>query len=452
MLQCRRRIGFIAIITVTIMLFSSCAKNKSVTNDDNGQFSPKKQLELTVWDTQGTDYVAKELDENIVEDWLVEKSKVKVTSIYGNGGGQWDMMLTRLVAGDNLPNIVHCGAGQGPAHFAKLDQLGKVWELTPEMIKKYAPEVWKRTPEKYWERIKINGKILGLPYNLAASKETLANLTDEEFNLISKMKIIPKNTVTSSSSGVIWIRDDILKRFYPQAKSYDELVALLKEKGSPIGEELLDIPINSTDEFIKFMYDIKGANIKENGKTVYSFGYTGGDNWEALSWLGADMYGYKGHNYTGTWNDMKKSIEIPLTGELIKQAARTQNKMINDNVIDPESLAHNITQFQKKVLNGQYAMVVVSLIGDPITINQQLKDAGKSFRFRPFITKVPAQEEYQQFNMESLWNDSLCLLNTLSEEEVHQVLNWINIQYTDEYEQVKNWGPKDAGLDRKSVV
>lgn len=265
---------FMALVLMVVFL-ASCTKSKPSSNlNQDGVYTPTKDLELTVWDTQGTDYVAKELSKNVVEDWLVEKTKVKVTNIYGNGGGQWDPLLTKLVAGKNLPDIIHCGAGQGSTHFAKLDQLGQVWELTPEMIQTYAPEVWKRTPARYWEEIKIDGKILGIPYNVPTSPEAFQDLPEEEIQLIMNMKTTPINTVTSSGSGVIWIRDDILKMIYPNAKSYDELKALLEERGQPIGDELMDVPIHSTKEFIDFMYKVKDLNLKENGKTKCINGFT----------------------------------------------------------------------------------------------------------------------------------------------------------------------------------
>ena len=64
----------------------------------------------------------------------------------------------------------------------------------------------------------------------------------------------------------------MLHRFYPEAKTYDELCELVEERNAPIGDELLDIPINSTEEFIKFMYDIKNADLKEGSKKIYATG------------------------------------------------------------------------------------------------------------------------------------------------------------------------------------
>lgn len=443
----KKLVGIAMICALTCSMLTACGSKKVGGIDGNGNYVPGDLLKLTVWETQGTDYAAPAVGKwDIVANWLREKTNVTIENMYGNDGGQWDTKLTKLVAGDNMPHIVHCGGYQGPAHFSKLDELNQAWELTPEMIQTYAPEVWKRTPADYWEKMSKDGKILGIPFMMNLDDAIFPEASEEEKEIIRKSSA-NYTDVTYTVSQFLWVRDDILKDFFPQAKNFKELEARIEEKGAPLEDELLDIPIYSTDEFIKFMYDIKNANYTENGKKVYAFGYHGGtDNWCALSWLGADMYGYKTHFYTSTWNENTQSIEIPLVGDLIKQAAKTQTKMIRDGVIEEESLVHTTAQYKEKVLNGQYAIAGLSAIAAPDTINDELKKAGKSFRYRPFITQVPAQKDYPAYKERTYWAESICLLKTLSEEEVHQVLNWINVQYTDEYDKVRNWGPEEAGL------
>ncbi|MBQ8588163.1 MAG: hypothetical protein IJ454_02095 [Clostridia bacterium] len=439
----------ISVLMLLIMAVSLCSCDKETVNikEENGKLVFDKKLELTVWETQGTDYApAEQPDENVVGDWLVKETNTEVVNIYGNGGGQWDAKLTKLIAGGNLPDIVHCGAGQGPAHFTKLDELKQVWHLTPEMLQKYAPNAWERIPQNLWERMTVNGNILGVPYYLTVTEETQPAASKEEIEFIQNSKVIPHNDMTYLNSQCLWIRDDILKKFYPDAKTYDELVAILNKSDKPIGDELLDIPIKTTEEYIDFMYDIKDLNLKENGKTVYTFGYNGGDNWTALCWLGADMYGYKGHNYTGTWNSEKQEIEIMLTKDILKKAAETQNKMVNDEVIEMESPAHTAALYKEKVLNGQYAIVPVDLAGGAESINAALKQAGKKYRYRPFITQVPAQKGYGAYKNDNAWGEAICFLKTLSEEELIQALNWMDTQFSDKYEEIANWGPKEAKL------
>ncbi|MBR5513668.1 MAG: hypothetical protein IKV85_06750 [Ruminococcus sp.] len=442
----KKFIALMLVCMVCITAFTACSNKKEVSGDTADGYVPQKDMEITIWNTAGTDYAAKSLNKNIVEDWLVEKSRVKVKNVYGNDGGQWDSKLSKLVAGNNLPEIVVCGSYQGPAHFSKLNALEKVWELTPELLQKYAPDVWKRVPQEYWDAIMVDGKILGIPFENQIMPQTQPEATEEELATICDLHDVVYNDISISGPQTLYIRDDILKMFYPEAKTYDELVAILEEKGTPIGDEILDVPIDSTEEYIDFMYDIKDLNLKENGKTIYPFGYFGSDNWCALAWLGADMYGYKNHYYTGTWNSITEKIEIPLAHDLIKEAARTQNKMLAEKVIDPESMACTTAQALEKITNGQYAIAPINGVGTLTEINDALKKKGKTYRYRPFYTQVPALKGYGAFKEQQLWNSSMCILKTATEEEMHQILNWINIQFTDEYESVRYWGPEEAGL------
>ena len=447
MLNFKKMVSLMVCVLLVATLLISC-KPADVTGNVSGDgYVPSKKLELTVWNTQGTDYIPKSINDDVVEKWLFEKTKVRVKNTYGNDGGQWDSKLTKLVAGNNLPDILWCQSGQGVSHFEKLKELKVLYEITPEMIQKYAPEVWKRTPESLWTDFTVDGKIMGIPFNLPVSQieEISPGISSEDSQLIKEKY---EDYVDDVTLGAIWVRDDILKMIYPEAKTYDELVALLEEKQAPIGEELLDVAIDTPEKYIDFMYKIKNLNLTEDGKKVYAYGYAGdgNDNWEAINYLGADMYGFKRHNYTATWNFETEKVEIPLTGELVKKAVKTQNEMINDGVIDPESLAHTIDQFKTKVYNGQYAICDMRRVGDTVTVNKQLEETGKKFKYRPLYTQVPSQKGYEPFKNEYKFSDSICFLNTLDEEEVIQVLNWVNMQYTSEFEDVYNWGSKEDGL------
>ncbi|RAV09934.1 hypothetical protein [Paenibacillus contaminans] len=410
----------------------------------DGAFVPKKNLELTIWNTQGTDVQAVEKPkEDIPGDWLANKTKVKVKEFYGNGGQQWEPKLTTLVASGNLPNLVMTQAGQGPAHHAKLHEGDLNWELTPELLQKYAPDVWKNVPAYIWDSIKIDGKIYGIPFTFPVDKQIDPNVSDE---LLSGYGM-PKNQITGSTVlNGLFIRDDILKKLIPTAMNYEEAMKLIKEKNAPLGDDFV-LPIKSTEEYIKFMYDIKALDLKEGNKPVYASGYDGGDNWIALSVLGADMMGYKGYYYTGWLNIPEKKMDFGYLNPAFKEAAKIQNKMITDKVIDPESLVHNAEKFKEKVMNGQYAIVPVSWVGLVDKVNEDLAKNGKTFRFVPFYTQVPQRPEFPSYvEGPPSFLDTLTILKTVKEDEVPQVLNWINTMFTEEWEEIKFWGTKEAGL------
>lgn len=436
----KKLVAMAIVLCLSVAMLAGCGGDKPSNVSEDGTFS--KRLDLTVWSTQGSDFVAPvTAKDNLVEKWLIDKTNVRIKNAYGNGGGQWESVLARLIAGDNFPELVACGGGQGPVHFGKIAEADKIWELTPEMLKTYAPDIWEKVPDAMWERIKVNGKIYGIPYNFPKT-------ADEEFadHLSAYQREDAAMSEAVSVGTDLWIRDDILKMLYPDAKTWDELVALLNEKNEPIGDELYDVPIESTEDLVKLFRDIKDLNLKVGERPVYAFGYSSVDCWVPYAQLGAQMAGYVGRNYITTWDTAKKEIVVPLLGDTIKEVALTQNRLIREKVFDPESLVIPTAQFKEKLLNGEYAVAVLSSVDHPPYINETLEKAGKPYRYRPLYTNVPAMEGYGPVKTPTTWGSAVGILKTVKEEDIPQILNWMNIQFTDEWEEVRYWGPKEAGL------
>ncbi len=407
-------------------------------------------LELTVWCTQGTDYVWQDVPDNIPEQWLKDKTGVFVENIYGNGGGQWDTMLTKLVAGDNLPDIIWCAAGQGAAHTQQVNKLGKLLSFTEETLQTYAPNVWAKVPAELWDPFRNeDGDIIGFPFMFHTDYlETVhADYTADEIQNFMDIK----GSVSNGMVVTVSVRDDILKMIYPEARSYDELMELLAEKNRPIGDEILaDVPIHTTQEYIDFMYAIRDLNLVEDGNKIYTYGLAGdgNDNWESFCYLGAAMYGANNQQYTGSWNTETNRIHVPLAGDLVKQMAKTQNQMVLDQVIDPESLVHTNAQFIEKVLQGRYAMCDASRVNtDYAALNKQLEEAGYDFGYRPlYVLLDETATGYGAVKNTTPAQHGICLTDSLTEEEALQVLSWIDLQFTEEFEEIYNWGTPEDGL------
>ncbi|MBE7059217.1 MAG: hypothetical protein E7389_00170 [Ruminococcaceae bacterium] len=443
----KRILALTLALTMALCLLAGCGSKKTAsgTFDENGNYVPAENLDVTIWYTQGQDYTSgAKLSDNVVGDWLYDKTKVNVKNIYGNDGGQWDTKLTRLIAGNNLPEIITCGAGQGPTHYAKLAEADKLWGISKEMLEKYAPNVLKRTPEKTLEKFKIGDLYYGLPYWMESTETTQPNMTAEQMEIVqNKIK-----TPNADENLTLWIRDDMLKEIYPEAKSWED-IKKLAEAGEPIGDELFDIPIKSTDEFVDFMRKLKNLNYKaNNGKPVFAFGYSGGDNWESLVYMGGDMMGYGKMFYTGAWNSKENKVFIPLVTDVIKTTAKLQNKLLNEKVFDPESLVQTSEMYKEKVNNGEYAIAVPNFAEGPEIVNSNLEASGAKYRYRPFTSQVPTPEGWKttQKDMSTAYTESIAFTKELDENGLIQLLNWVNVAFSDEFEEVYWWGPKEAGL------
>ena len=446
-MKIKKVISVLTAVTLLMATLGGCKSEdtKKGGTEVDGVYTPGDQLDLTVWNVQNTEFIPMATStENIPKDWLEEKTKVKVVNQYGNDGGHWDVKLSRLIAGDTMPDIVYIASGQGPAHFSKLKEAGKLYGLTPELLQKYAPNVWNRVPENCWNAMTSDGVILGIPFGFPYDyTETTQPAMSEE----DRIWATEYTTSAVDNSTGLHIRDDIAKKLFPEAKSWDEICALIDERQEKIGEELWDMPINSTEDFIQMFRDIAALNLTEDGKKVYAFGYSGGDLWLPLTFLGASMYGFATNTYISAWNPNTQEIVLPLNGELMKTAMLTQNRLLREGVFSPESLVQTGTSFKENVYNGLYAVTSLNFTGiDIVQINKELEAMGKSYRYRPLRVNIPQNEDYPLQFYKSPWVGALAFTTELSDDEVKQALNWINVQFSDEFEEILWWGTPEDGL------
>lgn len=425
-----------------IMIIAGCSVKRS---DVAETYSPENNLNITIWNTQGTEYQRKStIENNVVSDWLEEKTKVSIKSIYGNDGGQWDIKLSRLIAGDNLPDVIYCQTGQGASHFAKLVQENKLHGITDEMLTKYLPNVKKRVSSELLDKFRINGVLYGIPVECNSNSVNQPNMTEEMLEKVNKYYV-----VTPSDENIfgVWVRDDILQMIYPETKSWEDICNILKETGEPVGDELCDVPIYTTQDYVNFLYKIRDLGLTtENGEPVYAFGYSGTDNWDGLTYLGGDMVGYASHFYTGSWDVENECVRVPLVEDAVREAAKIQNQMVNDRVIDPESIINSSSAFREKIINGQYALCAFMYVGNWYETNEEIRKKGYDFRYRPMYVNIPNRPDYQAYYDGTFDGSSIAFTTALSEEEFIQMLNYVNVQFSDEFEEVYWWGTKEDGL------
>ncbi len=418
----------IALLIMIVLVMSSCTKIKPVSDtDENGRYIlPEKLLKLTVWNL--SEFEEDKSDADDVSDVLKEKTNVTVSKIFGNNGKIWTDRLAQLVMDGQLPNLVNAADGEGMVQFLKLDKIKKVYKLTEEEIKQYAPELWKRTPEKYWEYLKnADGDIIGIPYDLPTGEEYI----NSEYG----------DDIFPCDGKCLWIRDDILKDFYPEAKSWDETAAL---EGDFLGDVMLDVHITTTEEYIHFLYDIaNGGYTSQNGKKVFAFGYCEKNGISDMNMLGADMYGYKKRDIFTSWKEDK--INFMLDDEIIYNAFKTQNQMIYDGIIDGGSIYDTEKEYVAKVFDGRYAIISPGMNGE--AINKILEENGSGFRYRPFLTNITS--EYTPYKTKRIFGGAICILNNLNAAQVHQVLNWINAWYGEGVEPVGNPAAKDDNTENR---
>jgi hypothetical protein len=120
---------------------------------------------------------------------------------------------------------------------------------------------------------------------------------------------------TQPTNGFVYIRDDVLKMLYPDARAQSDLEDLYMKNGGFTEEEIFDIPIKSNEDFVKLLYDIKALNLTDGNQKIFpTFAFAGGDN-------------------------STKRVELALKQNFFKENLKLWNQLVADDVASQESLA-----------------------------------------------------------------------------------------------------------------
>ena len=466
----KRIIAFLLVLTMGISI-AGCGekkeKNNVKTNIEPIDFTQYKDSEeVPSWEGEKLSLIKWEQASNtssttskskIVTDDPVSKELERITGItysvdesFDNGGNSYDAVVAKLIAADDFPHIVE--NLPDPSSLIKSDYL---WDVEPYM-EKYAPtlyrifgpssktlygDLWNYQKETYGGIYEISIPTVSGANSLTALKDidNSIDITPEQIRAIADTDI--------SDYPYFYMRDDILKQLYPQAHTVAELKEIYNKNGSFTKEEILDVPINSPDEFIDLLYRIKDLNLKDGDAEVYPmFTHVGADNWPVLVQLGG-MFGYatatpgENPNYFSYW-DMEEGKILPTFKQpWFKDILKMYNKLIRDEVCSPEALVDTKQLFDEKLNNGRYIVCYGSYCPSDANINGD-------FRYRKVFCNFTsadeskylfAQYDYTQFDRYSFFK------NSVSEEQLVQILQMFEFVASNAGQKLMFWGPKSEG-------
>ncbi len=466
----KRIIAFLLVLTMGISI-AGCGekkeKNNVKTNIEPIDFTQYKDSEeVPSWEGEKLSLIKWEQASNtssttskskIVTDDPVSKELERITGItysvdesFDNGGNSYDAVVAKLIAADDFPHIVE--NLPDPSSLIKSDYL---WDVEPYM-EKYAPtlyrifgpssktlygDLWNYQKETYGGIYEISIPTVSGANSLTALKDidNSIDITPEQIRAIADTDI--------SAYPYFYMRDDILKQLYPQAHTVAELKEIYNKNGSFTKEEILDVPINSPDEFIDLLYRIKDLNLKDGDAEVYPmFTHVGADNWPVLVQLGG-MFGYatatpgENPNYFSYW-DMEEGKILPTFKQpWFKDILKMYNKLIRDEVCSPEALVDTKQLFDEKLNNGRYIVCYGSYCPSDANINGD-------FRYRKVFCNFTsadeskylfAQYDYTQFDRYSFFK------NSVSEEQLVQILQMFEFVASNAGQKLMFWGPKSEG-------
>ena len=183
-----------------------------------------KKLDLTLWWGQGTGSVKrqKKAENDVVTPELYRVTGVRYDAekSFDNGGETMDAKIAKIVAAGDWPDVIaNCEA---PV-LEKLIEADLVFELS-EYLEKYCPNIVamaKRGGDmNFLKSNREDGKIYKLPYEIMSYAYVAPELSKE---------VLIQAEVPRSPYGYVYVRDDILKQIYPNAKTQQELENIYME-------------------------------------------------------------------------------------------------------------------------------------------------------------------------------------------------------------------------------
>ena len=408
--------------------------------------------------------------EPIVEDILTpiwrKKTGILLDVVQRPADISPEQFIQMNLVADTLPDIlIRFGASSDTEEL--LVQNDKIYEVTLDMLnsmtrsREYLEKL--QTP---WSMLYENqktlrdGKLWYVPSGYYHWGESTAYEASPNFD--------PGSVYGYAINYGLWLRDDVLKEIFPDAMTEAELQKAWYESGGTLTwEDIDDIPIRNLDDLYAYGEEIAKRGIKhENGEPIIPFQMTRDPNIYAIWWSGgAGILGFGDWSWVGYNSVMRKGpnlydmVEIPE----FKQYVSFFNKGYNYGYIDPEAFIQKKDQLDAKILDGRYAVVdgFINMADARGFAREQGRDYGFRYIFAFMPNQLPETLEtkymdgrkYVSYDKARMGYTEVTITKNIEEEDMPQILNWIDWNMSEEAESLRVWGLPEFytgdGLDRR---
>ena len=401
-----------------------------------------KKLSVKVW--QDANAVNAYVRYNATEDAFTPEFE-RVTGVHfdsdesmDNGGNSFDAKITQVIAAGDFPHMA-----ESLPEISELAKADLLYDVRP-YIEKYCPNImkffgpntvfgteWEAQQEKY-------GGLYAVPLgNNAATIRDMVNkdhsydMTEEQINNVAGLG--------SSEYGYVYIREDILKKLYPEAHSNKELEEIFNKNKEFTKEEIFDVPLDSPQDFIDMLYRINEMKIKDDTGEVYTtYIHEGSDNWTALAEAGGSIFGYNCSYFSYVDLDNLK-MHYTYKEDWFKDVLKSYNKLVRDGVVPTENLMDTSQTHKEKLSNARYAVSISPYKPDVAGLKGKYDYRKVYFRY--------SKNKYLESGAHPAGLRSLSFFKkSLSEDELIQLLRAVDFCASLPGQKLTYWGSKSAGL------
>lgn len=406
-----------------------------------------KDLKITVlgWTQTGT---RKPVRDVLTPIWR-QKTRVIPEVIVIPAAIPRDQWIQMQIAADTLPNVLTTnGVMENGEIVTALVKAGKLYEITPQMYNTQLPLY-----KAYYDKLGIDWNGM-YEDNLRAADRKLWFVPAGGVNPIAS-PVIRASKAGENAIGIYpyaqFLRDDVLKKIYPNAKTEKDLRAILLKNGKlDFVQDCQDIPIKNIDDLYAYLKKVKALNLKAgNGKPLIPGAIHQDPVVDAIrySWgMSAVTAGMWGGAYTTFQLKGDQVTDLVQTPEW-KEFIRFYNKCYNEGLIDPECFTMKPDQLNAKVANGEYAVMNFR------TIIREAQKTGQNegWGLRYLPTFMPPNfpdsletkySDFWKYGFYSLVNGytGVAITTTTKKEDIPQILNWVDWNCSEEATDLRMWG------------
>lgn len=408
--------------------------NQYATSEEIPSWEGEKLL-LTAWinagDPGGQGVILPQNDVCLREVERVTGIYFNEDTSFDNGGNSFDATIGKIVAAGDYPHVGHAlGQLDGLVDIGALHRLDEVIkEYAPTVYKYFGPDspvmgpAWNDQMERY-------GGVYAVA--LSNSWSTAQALTDAGLLDLTPENLASVLGAPTHNKAIFKIREDVLLKLYPDALTSAELQEIHNSGRAFTDEELFDIPINSPEDFVQFLYDVKEVVDEMNDPNTYVWwSHEGSDNWPALA-TNAELFGYTG-NYFAYYDMQDKGFKYTFEQDWFKDILRTYNQLIRDEVIPKESLIDTNAIFKEKMNNGQY-----------VVLNKSYTPNNSKIPYRNVWCSYGADEDvFPRFGggtSDGTTKRISIFTDDVTEEQLIQIVRYLEFVVSDPGMRLKVWG------------
>lgn len=233
-------VGLAAILAGSIMVGCGSSSSKSSDASDPSKLKEVKLKMYLIGD--------KPKDFDTVYGKVNEKMKEKINATLDVSFLPWSDMATKyqllFQSGEDF-DLIFTAAGWG--YYSQVATKNGFYEITDEMLQKYAPNTAKNEPKEAWKQAKVNGKIYMVPSDR------------EEYG-----------------TNVYGVRGDLMKKFgIDKIKNYDDLEKYMAAASKESGTKVI---ANGGGQNLQWPYMLeKNGFVSVNGAPTPSIGFKATD-------------------------------------------------------------------------------------------------------------------------------------------------------------------------------